>query len=52
MQIFFKPTKYFWEFWKKDRFLVKGEDYEVSHGRLVLMRALKGQMEVTYDIGE
>jgi hypothetical protein len=48
MQVYFKPDKKPWEFWKRNRYLKHGKDYLIANQRVVFAKAFKGQLEFTY----
>lgn len=50
MQIYFIPHRKPFEFWKRNRYLKLGEDYLISHQRIVFSRAFKGKLEFEYDV--
>lgn len=49
-QVYFQPEKHWWEFWKHDRYLINGKDYEIVNGYFILKKALKGKTVITYNI--
>ena len=48
MQVYFKPDKKAWEFWKRDRYLEQGKDYLYENGYIVFAKAFKGHLEFKY----
>ena len=48
MQVYCKPEKKAWEFWKRDRFLKHGKDYLIENQRVVFAKVFKGQLEFKY----
>lgn len=49
-QVYFEPDKHWWEFYKHNRFLIENKDYEVTNGRFMVKKQLRGQIQVTYKV--
>lgn len=51
-KIFFEPKKKWWEFWKRNRYLVNGKDYEIVNGRFVCKKVLNGKIDVRLGLSD
>lgn len=48
MQVYFKPDKKLWEFWKRNRYLKPNKDYLIECGRIIFAKGFKGELKFEY----
>lgn len=49
MKIFYEPDKYWWQFWKKSRYLIENKEFEIVNRTIKIKKVFKGNLQIEYE---